>query len=75
MHLNNASSVLDKSLLTVDYSVPYKPAKERLLEAFETDYWTGLLRITGGNVSETARRAGVHRKSVEYAMKKLGLER
>jgi ActR/RegA family two-component response regulator len=34
-----------------------------------------LLRKTDGNVSKAARIAGVHRKSVEYILKKLDISR
>jgi DNA-binding NtrC family response regulator len=55
--------------------LPFKDAKNRLVEAFEMAYWKRLLERTGGNVSKAARIAGVHRKSVEYIMKKLELGR
>ena len=55
--------------------LPFKDAKSRLVEAFEKSYWTKLLEQTSGNVSKAARVAGVHRKSVEYILKKLELDR
>jgi DNA-binding NtrC family response regulator len=61
--------------LRIDEDMPFKDAKNRLVEAFETAYWTRLLERTSGNVSKAARIAGVHRKSVEYIMKKLDLRR
>ena len=60
--------------LPVDLSLPFKDAKGRLVEAFETTYWRRLLDATGGNISEAARRAGIHRKSAEYLVKKLDLK-
>jgi len=60
--------------LAVDLSLPFKDAKARLVETFETSYWQRLLEVTGGNVSEAARRAGIHRKSAEYLVKKLDLK-
>jgi len=59
--------------LTIDLSLPFKDAKARLIEQFERDYWDQLLVATSGNISEAARRAGIHRKSAEYLVKKLGL--
>ena len=56
-----------------DYSLPFKDAKNRLIEQFEQTYWTRLLEESGGNVSEAARRGGIHRKSLEYLLKKLEL--
>ncbi len=55
--------------------MPFKDAKGRLVEAFEKAYWSALLERSGGNVSQAARLAGVHRKSVEYIMRKLDLKR
>ncbi len=56
-------------------AMPFKDAKARLVEAFERQYWTRLIEQTGGNVSEAGRIAGVHRKSVEYILKKLDIDR
>jgi len=60
--------------LAIDLSLPFKDAKARLVESFETSYWERLLEATGGNISEAARRAGIHRKSAEYLVKKLDLK-
>ena len=60
--------------LPVHMDLPFKDAKSRLVEAFETAYWRRLLQTTGGNISEAARRAGIHRKSAEYLVKKLDLK-
>ncbi len=60
--------------LTVDYGLPFKDAKARLLDAFERRYWLRLLDETGGNISESSRRGGIHRKSLEYLVKKLDLK-
>jgi len=59
----------------IDEGLPFKEAKNRLIEEFEKAYWSTLLERTGGNVSKAARQAGVHRKSVEYILKKLDLTR
>jgi DNA-binding NtrC family response regulator len=56
--------------IAVDYTLPYKDAKDRLTEEFEKVYWTRLLAKSGGNISEAARRGGIHRKSLEYLLKK-----
>ena len=56
-------------------AMPFKDAKARLVEVFERQYWTRLLEQTDGNVSEAGRIAGVHRKSVEYILKKLEIDR
>jgi len=59
--------------VTVDVGLPFKDAKARLVEGFEKSYWDKMLDATNGNVSEAARRAGIHRKSAEYLVRKLGL--
>jgi DNA-binding NtrC family response regulator len=41
--------------------VPFKEAKERLVEAFERDYLVSLMDRCGGNVSAAARSAGLDR--------------
>ena len=69
----------DSALPLVDTAlaegIPFKDAKNRLVETFEKEYWSRLLERTDGNVSKAARIAGVHRKSVEYILKKLDLSR
>jgi DNA-binding NtrC family response regulator len=65
---------IDDDGLPVHMDLPFKDAKARLVEAFETAYWRRLLDTTGGNISEAARRAGIHRKSAEYLVKKLELK-
>ena len=59
----------------IEENLPFKEAKNRLIEEFEKSYWSTLLERTDGNVSKAARIAGVHRKSVEYILKKLDLTR
>lgn len=61
--------------VALDENLPFKDAKNRMIEEFEVAYWRGLLERTAGNVSKAARIAGVHRKSVEYILKKLDLTR
>ena len=76
----SASEALEDSALplvdtALEEGIPFKDAKNRLVEDFEKEYWSRLLERTGGNVSKAARIAGVHRKSVEYILKKLDLSR
>lgn len=68
----SASAMAD---LAIEEGLPFKDAKNRLVEEFEESYWTRLLEGTDGNISKAARIAGVHRKSVEYILKKLDLSR
>jgi DNA-binding NtrC family response regulator len=59
----------------IPVDLPFKDAKNQLIEKFEVVYWQRLMEQTEGNVTQAARIAGIHRKSVEYILKKLGLER
>ncbi|MCO4761112.1 MAG: sigma 54-dependent Fis family transcriptional regulator [Myxococcales bacterium] len=59
----------------VRYDLPFKDAKARLIDVFERTYWTRALEAHGWNISATARATGLHRKSLEYVIKKLDLKR
>ncbi len=72
---NAQASSLPMVELALQENLPFKDAKNRLVEQFELEYWSRLLETTDGNVSKAARIAGVHRKSVEYILKKLDLSR
>lgn len=60
--------------LSVDFSLPFKDAKNQLIESFERSYWLRMLRAHRWNVSAAAREAGIHRKSLEYVVRKLDLK-
>jgi transcriptional regulator with PAS, ATPase and Fis domain len=55
--------------------LPFKDAKERLIQAFERQYLIDLLDRHGGNVSKAARAAHMDRKSITRLMKKHGITR
>ncbi len=57
----------------VDLSVPFKTAKASLVERFERRYLGALLKTTGGNVSEAARRTGLDRVYLLKLLKQLGM--
>ena len=63
----------EESLVQWSSDQPFKEAKQALIDRFERLYWRRQLDLTGGNISEAARRAGVHRKSLEYILRKLEL--
>ncbi len=50
-------------------------ARASLLESFERRYLGRLLGETGGNLGETARRAGIDRRTLYNKMKRLGLRK
>ena len=53
--------------------IPFKEAKERLVDAFEREYVSGLLERHGGNVSRAAAEAGLDRNYLARLAKKHGL--
>ena len=57
----------------IDVQVPFKDAKNALTERFERRYLTALLRSTGNNVSEAARRAGIDRVYLLKLLMRYGL--
>ena len=61
--------------LAVRYDLPFKDAKSRLIEEFERAYWARALEAHGWNISAAARASGLHRKSLEYVVRKLDLQR
>jgi transcriptional regulator with GAF, ATPase, and Fis domain len=56
-----AAAPAGTSTYTIDLSVPFKVAKQELIDAFERQYLGALLRATRHNVSEAARRAQIDR--------------
>ena len=57
----------------LEEQTPFKDAKQNIIEQFESRYWKKLLDLTNGNISKAARLSGMHRKSVEYIVRKLDL--
>jgi DNA-binding NtrC family response regulator len=52
----------------------YHAAKETVVRQFQLRYFTHLLRVTNGNVSAAADKAGVQRSALHRLLDKLGLE-
>ncbi len=59
-----------ESTSAIDTTVLLKEAKDRL----EASYLSQLLRETGGNVSETAKRSGIDRTNLYRKLKSLGID-
>ncbi len=53
--------------------LPFKEAKERLVDSFAKEYLAALLEKCGGNVSQAAREAGIARNYVHRLVQKYGL--
>jgi DNA-binding NtrC family response regulator len=52
----------------------FKEAKEQLLDSFEREYVSTVLKRCAGNISQAARESGLHRKSIERLIKKYQLD-
>ncbi len=57
----------------INQQMPFKEAKQLVIDKFETAYWTKLLDVTHGNISKAARLADIHRKTAEYIIRKLNI--
>jgi DNA-binding NtrC family response regulator len=50
--------------------LPFKDAKDRIIDAFERQYLVDLIERHGGNMSRAARASGMDRKSIARLLKK-----
>ena len=57
----------------IDLDVPFKIAKEGLIDDFERAYLTALVAWAGGNMSRAARRAGIDRMYLHRLVQRHGL--
>jgi transcriptional regulator with GAF, ATPase, and Fis domain len=57
--------------VAIDPTVPFKQAKQALVEEFERRYVTALLERHGGNISAAAREAGIDRMSIHKMLHRL----
>jgi two-component system, NtrC family, response regulator AtoC len=53
--------------------LPFREAKERLVEAFERDFLLAALRRHGGNITKAAEEVGMYRQSFQQKMRELGI--
>ncbi|HVZ72415.1 MAG TPA: sigma 54-interacting transcriptional regulator [Polyangia bacterium] len=59
----------------IDPKVPFKVAKQDLIDEFERRYIRALLDAHGGNISAAARAAGIDRMSIHKMLTRLGMDR
>jgi transcriptional regulator with GAF, ATPase, and Fis domain len=57
----------------IDLRLPFKLAKDGVVDAFERNYLTALLDAAGGNVSKAARNGGMDRMYLHRLIQKHGL--
>lgn len=62
-----------EKIADVDLGLPFKDAKQKVVEDFERDYLAALLRRNNYNISKTAREAGIDRKHIRNLLKKYGI--
>jgi len=56
----------------VDVRIPFKVAKDALIEQFERTYLRGILEAAGGNMTKAARMAGIDRMYLHRLVQKHG---
>jgi DNA-binding NtrC family response regulator len=64
----------DCRTLQSDDPSQYKDAKKKVIDKFNVRFITHALAESGGNVSVAARNAGLERQSLQYLMKKHGID-
>ncbi|PIR21003.1 MAG: Fis family transcriptional regulator [Deltaproteobacteria bacterium CG11_big_fil_rev_8_21_14_0_20_47_16] len=77
-HLDYVFSELDAEeehteKLVMDTDLPFKEAKQKLLDVFEKDYLIDLLKRNNNNLSKAAREAKIDRKHIRNLLKKYGI--
>jgi transcriptional regulator with GAF, ATPase, and Fis domain len=61
--------------VAIDPTVPFKLAKQDMIDEFERRYVSALLDAHGGNISAAARAAGIDRMSIHKILNRLGMAR
>jgi transcriptional regulator with PAS, ATPase and Fis domain len=56
------------------HELPYKKAKESLLQQFNHSYIAQLLTASNGNVSQAARQCGLERQALQQIMRRYGIK-
>lgn len=59
--------------MAVDSDIPFKDAKQRIVESFEKEYLIDLLQKNNHNLSKAAREAEIDRKHLRNLLKKYGI--
>ncbi len=60
--------------MVVDSDIPFKDAKQRVVESFEKEYLVELVKQHGGNLSKAAREAKIDRKHLRNLLKKYSID-
>jgi DNA-binding NtrC family response regulator len=57
----------------IDLTVPFRIAKDGVIDSFERTYLSQLIEAAGGNMSKAARMAGMDRMYLHRLVQKHGL--
>ncbi len=68
---NVIAAVFDAAL----YDMPFKDAKQQMVDGFEREYFARLLKRTNNNLSRASAEAGITRYYLRELLKRLGLHR
>ncbi|MCG8617712.1 MAG: sigma-54 dependent transcriptional regulator [Desulfobacterales bacterium] len=55
-------------------SMPYKAAKEKILNQFNHNYIGAMLTMTGGNITQAAKRCAMDRQALQQIMKRYRID-
>ena len=53
--------------------LPFREAKQKVVEAFERDFLLGALRRHGGNITRAAEEVGMYRQNFQQKIRELGI--
>jgi DNA-binding NtrC family response regulator len=56
------------------FELPYREAKQQIMEQFNAKYISHMLQQNGGNVTRAARQCGLERQSLQQIIKKCGID-
>ena len=65
----------DSQFGEVDIDIPFKVAKQKLVDEFDRKYLETLLEAHDNNISAAARAAGIERMSIYKMIRRLGLDK
>lgn len=59
----------------LDYTLPFREAKRRVVESFEREYILQSLKAHKGNITKTAEALGMHRQGLQQKLRELNIKR
>jgi transcriptional regulator with PAS, ATPase and Fis domain len=74
VNATDIEAVLDGTCASSDGEAWYSDEKSKVLQEFELDYFSRLLKKYSGNLSQAAKASGMHRPNLIKKLKCLGIE-